>query len=185
MVLLHTPNCEVGTKAADFSLQSIDGRMYGLNEVKGENGLVVAFICNHCPYVQTVIDRIVKEVNALKEIGIGFISINSNDALKYPEDSYNKMIEFAKKHNFSFPYVYDETQAVAKTYGAVCTPDIFGFNKDLILQYRGRLDSGTMNQDDKNPTRELFVAMSEIAEIGEFTGKQVPSMGCSIKWKDS
>ena len=121
----------------------------------------------------------------MKEIGIGFISINSNDALKYPEDSYNKMIEFAKKHNFSFPYVYDETQAVAKTYGAVCTPDIFGFNKDLILQYRGRLDSGTMNQDDKNPTRELFVAMSEIAEIGEFTGKQVPSMGCSIKWKDS
>ena len=185
MALLKTPICDFGLNAIDFKLKSINGELLTLNDVKGDNGTLVMFICNHCPYVKAVAKDIVEDCNRLKEIGINSVAICANDAENYPEDSFENMIEFAKKNNFSFPYLNDETQEIAKTYDAVCTPDFFGYNKSLELQYRGRL------RELKNlvPVREgesdLFKAMKQIADTGKGPEQQTPSAGCSIKWKNN
>ncbi len=176
------PICDFGWKAVDFQLEGIDGKTYGLEDVRGPNGTLVMFICNHCPYVKSVISRIVSDVEALKEKGIGAIAIMANDTDNYPEDSFDNMKAFAKAHNFGFPYVIDRSQEVAKAYGAVCTPDFFGFNAGLELQYRGRLDE-SKTTPVPNARRELFEAMSGIAETGEGPRDQTASMGCSIKWR--
>jgi peroxiredoxin len=182
MVALTTPKLEKGWMAVDFNLLSVDGDRYNLEKVRGENGLVVAFICNHCPYVKSIVDKIRMESEYLGKLGVGFVAINSNDAIAYPEDSYENMQIFAQTHGFKFPYLFDKTQEVAKKYDAVCTPDFFGFNSKLKLEYRGRLDSAKKDivPDAK---RELFIAMSEIAKTDEFKGEQIASIGCSIKWK--
>jgi peroxiredoxin len=177
-----TPICDFGWKAVDFELEGVDGRTYSLKEVRGPKGTLVMFICNHCPYVKSVISRIVSDVGALKEKGIGAIAIMANDTESYPEDSFENMKAFALEHGFSFPYVIDRTQEVARAYDAVCTPDFFGFNADLELQYRGRLDE-SKTTPVPNARRELFEAMTRICETGKGPGDQVASMGCSIKWR--
>ncbi len=177
------PVCDFGWKAAPFALRGTDGRTYGLEDVRGPNGLLVMFICNHCPYVKAVIDRVVRDVAILKDHGVGAIAIMPNDTARYPEDGFERMKEFAAAHRFGFPYAIDETQAVARAYGAVCTPDFFGFNADLGLQYRGRLDASKVQPvPDAEP--ELLNAMIQVARTGEGPRDQIPSMGCSIKWKD-
>ncbi len=183
MVLLHTPEKKDGFVAPDFKLKGVDGNIYTLDECAGENGTLVMFICNHCPYVIAIIDRLVKTCKELENHGIGCVAIMSNDTNNYPEDSFENMKIFASKHGFSFPYLIDETQEVAKSYDAVCTPDFFGFDKDNILQYRGRLDSANNKPADKNTVPELLNAMIDIKNCGEVTYPQTPSMGCSIKWK--
>jgi peroxiredoxin len=177
-----TPICDFGWKAVDFRLEGIDGKTYSLEDVRGPKGTLVMFICNHCPYVKSVIARIVREVGELEAKGIGAIAVMSNDTESYPEDSFENMKAFAEEHGFGFPYVIDRGQDVARAYDAVCTPDFFGFNKDLELQYRGRLDESrtTLVPDAR---RELFEAMAQIAETGEGPRDQVASMGCSIKWR--
>jgi peroxiredoxin len=181
---LETPDLEPNFHAQDFNLLSIDGTKYSLADLDKKNGLVVAFICNHCPYVQAIADKITREANELAKIGIGFVGINSNDVASYPDDSYDNMKLFAVKHQFNFPYLFDESQEIAKKYGAVCTPDFFCFDRDLLLRYRGRLDSAGKS-DVPNATRELFIAMELIANDEDITFKQYPSIGCSIKWKKS
>jgi peroxiredoxin len=178
-----TPVCDFGWKAPSFRLPATDGKVYSLEDVRGPSGTLVMFICNHCPYVKAVIDRVVRDVNELKSLGIGAVAISSNDAVHYPEDSFDNMKRFAREHRFSFPYLYDESQEVARAYDAACTPDFFGFNKDLALQYRGRLDASGREPAGPNVRRELFEAMRRIAETGEGPRQQVPSIGCSIKWK--
>jgi peroxiredoxin len=182
MVSLTTPICNFGWKAPDFRLRGTDDRFYTIEQVRGANGLLVMFICNHCPYVKAVIDRIVRDCTELREHGIGSIAIMSNDPADYPEDSFENMVRVARERRFPFPYVIDETQEVAKAYDAVCTPDFFGFNAGLELQYRGRLDA---SRKDAVPgaRRDLFEAMAQVARTGEGPREQVPSMGCSIKWK--
>lgn len=182
MPAMTTPICDFGWKAVDFSLEGVDGKTYGLADVRGEKGTLVMFICNHCPYVKAVIDRIVRDVSALQADGIGAIAIMSNDTEAYPADSFENMKLFAKEHGFSFPYVIDRTQEVARAYQAVCTPDFFGFDKDLSLQYRGRLDASRTTAEPDAP-RELFNAMEEVARSGRGPKEQVSSMGCSIKWR--
>lgn len=177
-----TPICDFGWKAVDFQLEGIDGKTYSLEDVRGPKGTLVMFICNHCPYVKSVISRIVSDVSALQEKGIGAIAIMANDTESYPEDSFENMKAFAKTHGFGFPYVIDRSQEVARAYDAVCTPDFFGFNADLELQYRGRLDE-SKTTPVPNARRELFEAMVQIAETGEGPRDQVASMGCSIKWR--
>lgn len=169
--------------APDFKLKGTDGKTYSFSDVKGSKGTVVAFICNHCPYVRNVIDRAVDDFSTLQEEGIGVVAIMPNDTDKYPDDSFENMIVFAKENGFTFPYLIDETQNTAKAYGAVCTPDIFGFNASGILCYRGRVDSAGPNPADSNTKRELREAMREIAETSQGPAEQHPSMGCSIKWK--
>jgi peroxiredoxin len=169
--------------AIDFSLPGIDGRTWTLGQVSGPSGTVLMFICNHCPYVRAVVDRIVREAKALRELGIGVAAISSNDAEAYPEDSFERMQAFAAQHGVDFPYLYDESQAVAWAYGAVCTPDIFGFNRDGKLQYRGRLDASGRQPAAPDTRRELYEAMRLVASTGVGPQEQVPSMGCSIKWK--
>jgi len=182
---IQTPICDFGQKAHDFELKSTDNKVLSLNEVKGENGTLIMFICNHCPYVKAVTKDIVEDCNELKDIGINSVAISANDAENYPEDSFDNMIEFAKKNQFNFPYLVDETQEIAKTYDAVCTPDFFGYNKNLELQYRGRI------RELKNliPVREgesdLLKAMKQIVTTGKGPENQTPSAGCSIKWKNS
>ena len=182
---IQTPICDFGQKAFDFKLKSTDGKIISLNDVKGENGTLIMFICNHCPYVKAVTKDIVEDCKKLKDLGINSVAICANDAENYPEDSFENMIEFANKNQFSFPYLVDETQEIARTYDAVCTPDFFGYNKDLELQYRGRL------RELKNliPVREgesdLFKAMKQIANTGKGPENQIPSAGCSIKWKNN
>jgi peroxiredoxin len=178
----QTPICDFGWKAVDFSLKGIDGKTYNLADVRGPNGALVMFICNHCPYVKAVIDHIVRDAGELARHGIGAVGIMPNDTVAYPEDSFENMKAFAERHNFNFPYVIDETQEVARAYDAVCTPDFFGFNADLELQYRGRLDSSRM-QAVPGAQRELLDAMVRIAENGRGPEHQLPSMGCSIKWR--
>ena len=156
---------------------------YTLADVRGENGLLVMFICNHCPYVQAILDRMVRDAKALADLGVASVAISSNDATAYPEDSFPLMAEVAAAQGFPFPYLYDESQEVARAYGAVCTPDFFGFNRDLELQYRGRLDSSGRDPGPLAARRELFEAMRQVAETGRGPAEQVPSMGCSIKWK--
>jgi peroxiredoxin len=174
-----------GFAAPDFSLPGIDGRTYTLADVRGPKGLLVMFICNHCPYVQAVADRIKRDTDELRAYGIGAVAINSNDVIAYPEDSFDNMKVFAAKHGFGFPYLFDESQAVAKAYGAVCTPDFFGFNADLKLQYRGQLDASRKQAAPPDARRDLFEAMKQIAATGIGPDEQYPSIGCSIKWKDA
>ena len=174
--------CEFGWKAADFHLPATDGRDYALADIKGASGTVIVFICNHCPYVKAVIDRIEEEAKALRALGVAMAAICANDAITYPEDSFDAMKAFAAQHRLSFPYLHDESQAVARAYGAVCTPDFFGFNSAIELQYRGRLDEGGKSAV-RGARRELFEAMSEIARTGRGPAEQIPSIGCSIKWK--
>ena len=184
MVSLETPVCDFGRPAIDFDLPGVDGRRWTLEQCRGEKGLLVMFICNHCPYVKAVIDRIVRDARELKELGVNSVAIMSNDPADYPEDSFENMVRVAKEHDFPFPYLYDETQAVAKAYGAVCTPDFFGYNADLELQYRGRLDASRKQAAPADARRDLFEAMKQVAETGRGPAQQIPSMGCSIKWRE-
>ena len=177
-----TPICQFGAKAISFSLKGIDDKTYNLEEIKGENGTLVMFICNHCPYVKGVIDRLVADVIDLQKKGIGCVAIMSNDTEKYPEDSFENMKQFSKKNNFTFPYLYDLTQEIAKAYGAVCTPDFFGYNKNLELQYRGRLDNDGISGEALKD-KELLNAFHQIVKSGKGPKEQKSSMGCSIKWK--
>jgi peroxiredoxin len=172
-----------GMTAPDFALPGTDGRTWRYAEAAGPQGLVVMFICNHCPYVQAVVDRIVREARALRDIGVGAVAISSNDAAAYPEDSFDRMKAFAQRHGFDFPYLYDESQQVARAYGAVCTPDFFGFNRERSLQYRGRLDASGRQPAAPDTRRELFDAMEQIARTGQGPEVQHASIGCSIKWK--
>jgi peroxiredoxin len=175
--------CDFGWKARDFSLAGVDGKTTTLADVRGPKGTLVAFICNHCPYVKAVIPRLVSEAAALRQIGVGTIAIMPNDTATYREDSFDNMKLFAAQHDFTFPYVIDATQAVAKAYGAQCTPDFFGFNAQDELQYRGRLDASRTTLVP-NARRELFEAMQQVAETGRGPQQQTASIGCSIKWKD-
>jgi len=172
-----------GSKAPDFKLPGVDGKTYSLADVRGRNGTVVAFICNHCPYVRAIIGRMVGEAEAWRALGIGTIAIMPNDTESYREDSFDNMKAFAARHSFGFPYVIDKTQEVAKAYGAQCTPDFFGFNAQDELQYRGRLDASRTTLVP-NARRELFEAMRHVAESGHGPAEQISSMGCSIKWRD-
>lgn len=183
MVRMETPVCDFGWPAPDFDLPGVDGRRYTLRDVAGPNGLLVMFICNHCPYVKAVIRRIVRDVNALKALGVGAIAIMANDPTDYPEDSFDNMRRVAAELGFPMPYVIDESQAVAKAYGAVCTPDFFGFNAGLALQYRGRLDESRKETAPEGVRRDLYEAMKQVAETGRGPAEQIPSMGCSIKWR--
>jgi peroxiredoxin len=174
--------CPFGWKARDFALKGVDGKTYSLAAIRGPKGTLVVFICNHCPYVKASIDRIVAEARALRDIGFGTIAIMPNDTETYAEDSFEKMKLFSAKHSFTFPYVIDETQEVARAYNAQCTPDFLGFNAQDELQYRGRLDASRTTLV-ANARRELFEAMKQVAETGHGPEQQIPSMGCSIKWK--
>ncbi len=180
---METPVCDFGRIAADFRLPGIDGRVWSLADIRGPKGTLVMFICNHCPYVKAVVDRLVRDVGALQALGIGAAAIMSNDAVAYPEDSVDNMRAFAARHGFTFPYLVDETQDVARAYGAVCTPDFFGYDAGLGLQYRGRLDASRKEAGPADARRELFEAMRRVAETGRGPAEQIPSMGCSIKWK--
>jgi peroxiredoxin len=183
MVLTTTPAGEIGHQAPDFRLEDADGRVWTLAEIKGDAGTVVAFICNHCPYVKAVIDRFVDDAKAMQAKGIGIVAIMPNNWQAYPADAPEKMKDFAQAHSFTFPYLVDATQSVARAYGALCTPDIFGFDKDMTLKYRGRVDSGANRPADASTRREMLEAMNTIAETGEIPPGQHPSIGCSIKWR--
>ena len=186
MVALETPICDFGWKAPEFNLIGIDNKHYSFQDIKGPNGTLVMFICNHCPYVKSVIHRIVEDITILKEKGIGVVAIMSNDVNdpKYgEEDSFENMKLFSEKNNFVFPYVYDETQSVGRDYNAVCTPDFFGFNEKNELQYRGRLEESKM-EIIPNAKKELLEAMIRVSETGDGPKDQIPSIGCSIKWKE-
>jgi peroxiredoxin len=183
MMLSKNNICDFGWKARDFTLKGVDGQNHSLADIRGPKGTLVLFICNHCPYVKASIGRIVAEAEALAEIGVGTIAIMPNDTATYREDSFDNMKAFAAKHHFTFPYVIDETQAVARAYGAQCTPDFFGFNAQDELQYRGRLDA-SRTTPVPNARRDLFEAMKQVAETRRGPPEQMPSMGCSIKWKD-
>jgi len=183
MVRTETPVCDFGLPAPDFRLPGTDGAMHTLNELRGPNGLLVMFICNHCPYVKAVLDRILRDVTELKQLGVNSVAIMSNDPTDYPEDSFENMKTVARDLKFPMPYLFDESQAVARQFGAVCTPDFFGYNQDLKLQYRGRLDE-SRKDPVPNARRDLFEAMKQVAETGQGPKDQVPSMGCSIKWKE-
>jgi len=185
MVSLETPVCDFGLAAPDFKLPGIDGRDWTLADCAGEKGLLVMFICNHCPYVKAIRDRLVRDTRELEQLGIKSVAIMSNDPAMYEEDSFENMKKIADEFGFNFPYLLDESQQIAKTYGAVCTPDFFGYNANLELQYRGRLDESRKEAADPGVRRDLFEAMKEVAETGKGPKDQIPSMGCSIKWKEN
>ncbi|MCR6631564.1 MAG: thioredoxin family protein [Magnetospirillum sp.] len=180
---VETPICDFGWPAPYFALPGIDGRAWSLDDVRGPKGTLIMFICNHCPYVQAVVDRLARDVTALQELGVGVAAIMSNDTVAYPEDSFDNMKLFAARHGFTFPYLLDESQEVARAYGAVCTPDFFGFDAGLGLQYRGRLDASRREAAPPGARRELFDAMAQVAAGAGGPAEQTPSMGCSIKWK--
>ncbi|MEN8212942.1 MAG: thioredoxin family protein [Pseudomonadota bacterium] len=182
MVSLQPPVCDFDKPAVDFSLPGVDGKTWSLESCRGENGLLVMFICNHCPYVKSIRERIVRDTAELRELGVNSVAIMSNDPTEYAEDSFDNMKRVAEEFNFPFPYLFDETQQVAKAYGAVCTPDFFGYNADLKLQYRGRLDESRKETASADVRRDLFEAMKLVAESGRGPAEQIPSMGCSIKW---
>ncbi|MBV1864251.1 MAG: thioredoxin family protein [Rhodobacteraceae bacterium] len=177
------PVCNFNWQASDFRLPATDGTVYGLADVAGPNGTLIMFICNHCPYVLSVLDRIKRDAKELQSIGIGVAAICANDAENYPDDSFDNMVKMAAREGFTFPYLHDEDQSVAKAFDAACTPDFFGFNADGGLQYRGRLDASTKVAGPTDLRRELFAAMTMVAKTGEGPETQVASMGCSIKWK--
>jgi peroxiredoxin len=183
MMAATPPVCDFGWKAVDFSLPATDGRTYALDDVAGPNGTLIMFICNHCPYVKSVLDRLVQTGRDLQDLGIGVAAISANDAADYPADSFDNMKIVARENGFPFPYLYDAPQSVARAYGAACTPDFFGFNAQRELQYRGRLDASGRTAALPGARRELYEAMQQIAETGQGPRDQVPSMGCSIKWK--
>ena len=182
MALTKTPVCNFGEKAKDFNLLSTENKKISLNNVKGENGTLVMFICNHCPYVKAIIKDLVNDIKFLEELGIKSVGIMSNDVKNYPDDSFENMISFSKLNNFSFPYLIDETQNIAKAYGAVCTPDFFGYNKNLELQYRGRIRELKNLKPISKDDSDLRIAMKLVAETGKGPKNQIPSMGCNIKW---
>ena len=184
MTLTKTPICDFGKKADFFELKSIENKLINLNDIKGKNGTLIMFICNHCPYVKAVIDDIVDDCKNLEKEEIKSVAIMSNDQKNYPEDSFEKMISFSKKYKFNFPYLVDETQKVAQTYDAVCTPDFFGYNANLELQYRGRIRELKNLKPVKSGESDLFKAMKLIAKTGKGPESQIPSMGCNIKWFD-
>jgi peroxiredoxin len=179
--MLNAP--ELGVEAPAFELIGTDGKTYRLADVQGEKGTVVVFICNHCPYVKAVAPRMVEDARVLAGNGVGFVAISSNDAASYPQDSFDNMKAFADQYGFPFPYLHDESQAVARAYDAVCTPDFFGLNADGSIEYRGRLDEGRKDPPPAGTKRELVDAMRMIAETGKGPAAQFPSVGCSIKWK--
>lgn len=181
--MAETPICDFGWDARPFELPSTGGETITLADAAGENGTLVMFICNHCPYVIGVLDRLKSEAQALQALGVGVVAICSNDATTHPADSFPKMQELAAAEGFPFPYLHDEDQSVARAYDAACTPDFFGFNRDLKLQYRGRLDAAGRGRAPTEAERDLYNAMTLIAQTGEGPRDQVPSMGCSIKWK--
>jgi len=181
MALTKTPICDFGKKAVNFNLKSTENKIISLEDIKGDNGTLIMFICNHCPYVKSIIHKIIRDVNELKSFGINSVAIMSNDTAEYGEDSFENMKKISTKLQFPFPYLIDETQEIAKLYGAVCTPDFFGYNKYLGLQYRGRLDE-SRKESVHDARRDLFEAMKDIAATGFGPKNQIPSMGCSIKW---
>lgn len=183
MTANEPPVCDFNWPAPDFRLPATDGRMYTRDDIAGPNGLLIMFICNHCPYVLAVLDRIVRDGKALQELGIGVAAICANDADAYPDDSFENMVKLAESAGLPFPYLHDEEQAVARAYHAACTPDFFGFDSKLGLQYRGRLDASRMSPAEPDAPRELFEAMKQVAETGEGPRDQIASVGCSIKWK--
>ena len=182
MSLTKTPICDFGKKAENFKLNSTDNKIISLDDVKGENGTLIMFICNHCPYVKAVVDDIVQDCKRLEKDGVKAVAVCSNDVKNYPEDSFDNMIKFSKNHNFNFPYLFDETQEIAKSYNSVCTPDFFGYNKDLELQYRGRIRELKELKPVRSGESDLYKAMKQISETGKGPESQIPSMGCNIKW---
>ncbi len=185
MVSLETPVCDFGLPALDFALPGVDGRIWTLEQCRGDKGLLVMFICNHCPYVKAVRDRLARDARELLNYGVKSVAIMSNDTADYPEDSFENMKVVAAEFDFTFPYLLDENQVVAKAYGAVCTPDFFGYNADLKLHYRGRLDASRKDAAPTDAHRDLFEAMKQVALTGQGPRDQIPSMGCSIKWKNA
>ena len=182
MALTKTPICDFGKKADHFELKSIEDKIVSLNDIKGENGTLIMFICNHCPYVKAVIKEIVSDCKELEKEGVSSVAIMSNDTINYPDDSFDKMIEFSNDNNFNFPYLIDETQSIAKKYDAVCTPDFFGYNNNLELQYRGRIRELKNLAPVQDGESDLLKAMKMIAKSGQGPKDQLPSMGCNIKW---
>ena len=182
MVLTKTPICNFGEKPHSFSLKGVDEKIYKLEDCLGKNGTIIMFICNHCPYVKAIIRNIVEDTNKLKELNIKAVAIMSNDTINYPEDSFEKMKEFSKLNNFNFPYVIDTSQEIAKKYGAVCTPDFFGYNGNQELQYRGRMRELKELRPVNSGDSDLYKAMKQISETGKGPDNQIPSMGCNIKW---
>ena len=181
---VNAPNDNLDVLAPSFNLMNVNNEMISLDHAKGLNGTVIVFICNHCPYVKAIATRLKKEADELLEHSIKTIAIMSNDVINYPDDSFENMKIFSEKYKFNFPYLYDETQEIAKNYNAVCTPDFFGFDKNLMLKYRGRIDSKVMNSDENEIIdRELFNSMMHIKKTGTIPNKQINSVGCSIKWK--
>ena len=182
MALTKTPVCDFGKKAEDFKLKSINNKVITLADVKGEKATLIMFICNHCPYVKAIIKDLVDDCNELKKIGINSAAICSNDVKNYPDDSFEKMIEFAKENNFKFPYLHDDTQEIARKYNAVCTPDFFAYNNKLELQYRGRIRELKDLKPTRNGDSDLLIALKQISQTGKGPKNQIPSMGCNIKW---
>ena len=183
MSLTKTPICDFGKKAENFKLKSTNNKFLTLNDVKGDKGTLVMFICNHCPYVKAVISDIVNDCKLLQNLDVSSVAICSNDVINYPEDSFDKMIEFSNSNNFNFPYLHDETQEIARKFDAVCTPDFFGYNKNLELQYRGRIRELKDLKPIRDGESELYLAMKMIAETGSGPKDQISSMGCNIKWR--
>ncbi|MFC1719610.1 thioredoxin family protein [Pseudomonadota bacterium] len=179
-----TPVCDFGAPAPDFSLEGTDGRIWSLSDCAGPKGLLVMFICNHCPYVKAISEKLVRDTAELESLGVNSVAIMSNDPADYPEDSFENMKRVAAKFHYSFPYLIDRSQDVAKSYGAVCTPDFFGYNASLELQYRGRLDASGREKAESDVRRDLFLAMKLVAETGRGPAEQVASIGCSIKWRN-
>ena len=180
---LNTPLCDFGWQAKDFNLLGVDGTYWNLSEINVANGLLIMFICNHCPYVKAILPRLVNDLDGLKKMGINTVAISSNDVVNYPQDSYENMQKISEEQKFSFPYLFDESQKVAKLYKAICTPDFFGFNAKLKLQYRGRFDSSGRGEPPANNQRDLYLGMQMIAKTQQGPKEQFSSIGCSIKWK--
>jgi peroxiredoxin len=185
MVSLNPPACDFGWPAPPFDLPGTDGRRHALAELAGPKGLLVMFICNHCPYVKAILDRLLRDCRELQALGIGVVAISANDPAAYPEDSFENMKRLAQDKGFPFPYLFDEDQSVARAYDAICTPDFFGFNHRLELQYRGRFDASRKETAPADARRELFEAMKQVADTGRGPAEQIPSIGCSIKWRDA
>jgi len=185
MVRTQTPICDFGAPAPDFDLPGVDSRNWSLQQCRGPNGLLVMFICNHCPYVKAINHKLVRDTRDLWALGIHSVAIMSNDTVSYPEDSFDQMQRVARQFDYPFPYLFDETQAVARAYGAVCTPDFFGYNGQLKLQYRGRLDESGRQPDMGDVRRDLYLAMQQVAETGRGPRDQIASIGCSLKWREA